>query len=111
MPLHNILGQPQALAILNRAVENGRLANAYLFYGPESIGKKRTGFELARTLNCENSGPVQACGTCSSCRRIEEGLHPDVFYLEPQAGPGAREAWIKIDEVRDLQKKLGFLPL
>ncbi len=110
MSLQSIQGQPQAVGILSRALESGRLANAYLFYGPDSVGKKLAGFELAKALNCENSGPMTACGQCSSCRRIGQNLHPDVFYLEPDVGTSVREPWIKIDAIRDLQKKLAFMP-
>lgn len=111
MAFDDILGQTQPIHILRQALTHGNLSHAYLFYGPESIGKKRTAFELARALNCPESGPREACGHCTSCRKIPQGLHPDVFFLEPQKKSDAvREAWIRIEQVRDLQKKLGFLP-
>lgn len=110
MSLQSIQGQPQASGILTRALESGRIANAYLFYGPDSVGKKKAGFELAKALNCETSGPSAACDHCSACRRIDQGIHPDVFFLEPDAGASVREPWIKIEAIRDLQKKLAFLP-
>ncbi len=110
MSLQSVQGQPQATGILTRALESERLANAYLFYGPDSVGKKKTAFQLAKALNCETSGPSTACDDCSSCRRIDQHLHPDVFYLEPDAGASVREAWIKIEPIRELQKKLVFMP-
>lgn len=110
MSLQSIQGQPQASGILSRALESERVANAYLFYGPESVGKKMAGYELAKALNCETSGPKTSCDQCSSCRRIEQGLHPDVFFLEPDATASVREPWIKIEAIRDLQKKLAFMP-
>ncbi|QPJ63071.1 MAG: DNA polymerase III subunit delta' [Candidatus Nitronauta litoralis] len=110
MSLQAILGQPQASGILTRALESGRIANAYLFYGPESVGKKKAGYELAKALNCETLGPKNSCDQCSSCRRIDQGLHPDVFFLEPDASGSVREPWIKIEAIRDLQKKLAFMP-
>ena len=111
MPFSNVLGQGQAKHILGQALTNSRLAHAYLFYGPESIGKKLLATEFAKALNCLSPGSDEACGTCDSCRKIEDRIHPDFFFLEPtKATPTAREAAIRIDDIRELQKKLGFLP-
>jgi len=67
--------------------------------------------EFAKALNCTSSTPGEPCGTCDSCRKIAERIHPDFFFLEPtKATPTARDAVLKIDEIRELQKKLGFLP-
>lgn len=110
MNFETVLGQGQAKHILDRALEHGTVAHAYLFYGPESVGKKRTALEFAKALNCAPSGPQSACGECPSCRKIELGQHPDVFLLEPTKKASSRDVSISIDEIRDLQKKLGFTP-
>ncbi len=111
MSFERILGQSQAKHILGRALSRDRLSHAYLFYGPESVGKKLLAIEFAKALNCLSPGTEDACGTCDSCRKIDHRVHPDFFFLEPTLStPSAREPAIKIDDIRELQKKLGFLP-
>ncbi|NIQ01396.1 MAG: DNA polymerase III subunit delta' [Nitrospinaceae bacterium] len=111
MAFECILGQEQPVQIIRKSLQNRSLSHAYLFYGPDSIGKKLAAIELAKALNCDTRGPENSCDRCSSCRKIEERTHPDFFLLEPEkSSPSAREGWIKIDRVRDLQKKLMFLP-
>ena len=54
---------------------------------------------------------MDACDRCPSCTKIEQNIHPDFFLLTPsKSTPTAREAIIKIDAVRDLQSRLGYLP-
>jgi len=111
MPFENILGQDRPRQVLEKALRNGRIPNAYLFYGQESIGKKFTAIEVAKALNCIVSGPLDGCGQCSPCLKIENRTHPDFFILEPEkSSPTTREAVLKIDAVRELQKKLAYLP-
>ena len=108
MSFQRILGQDQPKRIIQNALENNSVSHAYLFYGQESIGKKLTAVEFAKALNCEVSGPKDNCGDCPSCRKIDRGIHPDFFLLEPDTS--SRNALIKVEEVRDLQKKLAYLP-
>ena len=54
MPFSNVLGQSQAKHILGQALTHSRLSHAYLFYGPESIGKKLLATEFAKALNCSS---------------------------------------------------------
>ena len=111
MLFDNVLGQGQAKHILGQALSQSRLSHAYLFYGPESIGKKLLAVEFAKALNCLSPETEEACGSCDSCRKIDDQIHPDFFFVEPtKSTPTAREAAIKIDAIRELQKKLGFLP-
>ena len=79
-----------------------RLAHAYLFVGPQGIGKYETACAAAAMLNCEQ-GKVQACGTCSSCIKIQAGSHPDIHVLESAFGEA-----IKIENVRTLMSQLKF---
>jgi DNA polymerase III subunit delta' len=111
MSFKSILGQSQPKKILTNALQNSSVAHAYLFYGPESVGKKKLAIALAKALNCKGTDPLDACDECESCRKIERGIHPDFFYLEPvKSTPTSREAAIKIETIRELQKKLGFMP-
>jgi len=74
------------VAVLKQAVAGGRIPNAWLFAGPEGVGKMRTAKALALVLNCENRHPpsAMACGTCSSCRTLNSGNHPDLIVIEPE---------------------------
>lgn len=111
MSFQRILGQDQPKQIIRNALRNNGLSHAYLFHGPESTGKKLTAIEFAKALNCEASGPLDNCDACSSCHKISRRVHPDFFLLEPDKNsPSGREAVIKVEEVRELQKKLSFLP-
>ncbi len=111
MSFATILGQDRPRQIIQKALQNNSLSHAYLFYGPDSVGKRHTALQLAKALNCPDSGPVDSCDTCSSCRKIETQTHPDFFFLEPtKSTPTSREAVLKIEAIRELQKKLSFFP-
>ena len=111
MSFDNILGQDRPKRTLNKALRSGRIPSSYLFYGHESVGKKLTAIEVCKALNCKALGPVDSCDKCSSCIKIEKCIHPDLFMLEPKkSSPNGREAILKIDVIRELQKKLVYLP-
>jgi len=97
-----ILGHERQKDILRRALASGRLAHAYLFEGPDGIGKRLMSLALVRALFClEGKG----CGDCAACRKVDHNNHPDLHLLEPDG------ASIKIEQVRALQRELAFRPL
>ena len=115
--LATVQGQPTALAALRRALASGRVHHAYLFDGPDGVGKDRTAFGLAQALVCERrtQGSADACGECGACARAvprpgeSRALHPDVIVLErglyDPATIGRRTPElqdISIDQVRTL---------
>ena len=82
MLLHDIVGQDRAVALLARAAASGRLAHAWLFDGPESVGKRSAAVALGLALCCPQA-PGRGCGGCDTCRRIGSGQHPDVLSFQP----------------------------
>jgi len=106
MPFEQIWGQESAVAILRNALLNGRLAHAYLFLGPEGVGKRLTALTLAKAMNCKNPPrAADSCERCPSCMKINSFNHADVILLEP-----AGEV-IKIDQIRDMQRRFRYKPL
>jgi len=77
MSWSSIIGQEHVKALLQRTQQNGQIAHAYLFYGPEGIGKDALAIEFAKTLRCANGGR-EACGTCSQCRRVDSFQDPNI---------------------------------
>ena len=100
----DIVGQDWAVALLRRGLETGRMAHAYLLTGPPQIGKTRLARILAQALNCEQADPP--CGRCPSCKKIENGVHPDVRLIE---GEGAGDS-IRIEQIRALQRDAVLSP-
>ncbi|MDI6792266.1 MAG: DNA polymerase III subunit delta' [bacterium] len=103
-PFSQIAGQEHAVTILGRAVRNNHLSHAYLFYGPEGIGKALAAKALAKAVNCEERY-CPADSPCSSCRKIEANIHPDVEEIRPAGN------FILIGQIRGIKGKLALKPL
>ena len=74
-----MIGHEAAQAWLQRALQTGRLAHAYLITGPRSVGKRTFALEIAQALNClAPDVSDRPDHTCQQCRLIERGVHPDV---------------------------------
>ena len=74
----DIIGHEKAIEVLGRAVEDeARRSHAYLFAGPEQVGRATVARAFAQALNC-TSEDARPCGECRACRLIGEGKHPDV---------------------------------
>jgi DNA polymerase-3 subunit delta' len=102
MTYAGILGHERQKAILKRAQSSGRLAHAYLFEGPEGVGKRLVALALARSLFCATRN---GCGECPACRKVDHQNHPDLHIVEADGNT------IKIEQIRALQKELSFRPL
>jgi DNA polymerase-3 subunit delta' len=102
MTFDHILGHQRQIEILHRALNAQRLAHAYLFAGPEGIGKRLVAMALVRAIYCAQG---EGCGNCAACRKVDHRNHPDIHFLEPDGTS------IKIDQVRGLQRELNFKPL
>ena len=102
MTFDRIIGHERQKDILRRALSGGRLAHAYLFAGPEGVGKRLMALAVARVLFCtEGTG----CGECPACRKLGHRNHPDLHVLEPDGNS------IKIEQVRAIQRDLSLRPL
>jgi DNA polymerase III subunit delta' len=103
MSFADIIGQQKQLTILRSALANERLHHAYLFLGPDGIGKRTVAIAVAKAIHCLESNS-DFCGHCVNCSRIAEGNHPDVRVIETQ--PGKKE--ISIQQVRELERELNY---
>jgi DNA polymerase-3 subunit delta' len=112
MPFAEIIGQDRAVDALRAAVRRGALHHAYLFAGPEGVGKGMVARLLAQAANCEREDG-DACGACPSCRKIARGVHPDVLVVERERDMARAGRWepkggrtpsrdIVVDQVREL---------
>ncbi|NLH92729.1 MAG: DNA polymerase III subunit delta' [Candidatus Cloacimonetes bacterium] len=84
----NIKGQAGALKILKLALENNRVAQAYLFHGSNGVGKFTTALYFGMALNCLSKSEFRPCGVCASCRKFMALDHPDLIYLFPTPNLG-----------------------
>lgn len=83
----HILGHDRWVKVFGDVVRHHRLAHAYLFLGPDGVGKRMFAQELAKTLLCEERGDAfAACGHCPSCALVDAGTHPDFFTVRKPEG-------------------------
>lgn len=94
------VGHEWAVGMLRESIASGRLSHAYLFTGPQQIGKTTLARLFAQALNC--TGIARPCGECASCRKMRHGNHPDIRSVEAQG------ASIKIDQIRTLQSDIAL---
>jgi len=110
----NILGQQKAVLSLQAQLRTNRIAQAYLFAGPEGVGRKKTAIEVAKALNCRDKEQIEPCDECPSCRKIDKNIHPDVHLIDFawQAGlleeKPEQQTQIKIDVIREIQREISL---
>lgn len=105
-----VLGQSRPIAVLTGAVVSQRVHHAYLFTGPDGVGKKRVALAFAQALNCVGGAAETGvpCGVCRPCQKITQGIHPDVSMIEPDR---TKARWVvKIDAVREITRQVTFKP-
>jgi DNA polymerase-3 subunit delta' len=99
-----LLGQEKAKRLLSRSLMAGRVPHAYIFKGPEGVGKRLFARGVAAAVNCRDTKRLGACGVCSSCKKFRSMNHPDFLVVSPDRGV------IKIDRIRQLTKELSYPP-
>jgi DNA polymerase-3 subunit delta' len=99
----DIVGHGRQLTTLRQALEQDRLHHAYVFLGPEGMGKKTVAISMAKAVHCQEMRR-DFCGHCASCVTIENHNHPDVRLVGPLSG----KKDISIEQVRALEKELNY---
>ena len=84
-----VVGQTQAIERLTQAAKDP--VHAYMFVGPDGIGKLQFAQRLAQSLLCQSNGGdrLDACGECAGCKPFLAGAHPD--FLKVGCPEGKRE--------------------
>jgi DNA polymerase-3 subunit delta' len=104
--------QEQGVQLLQRSLERGRLAHAYLFTGHELSELEAIARTLAKTLNCQKpvrggSGvPIDCCDECVNCRKIENANHADVHWVRPES----KSRIVSVDQMRELMQEIYLKP-
>lgn len=88
--------QPVVSKLFYNSIKNSRIANAYLMYGEPSAPILESAMFIAKSLECQAS--IFACCTCDSCKRFEEGTHPDFILIDGSKGLIKKS---DIDELND----------
>jgi len=101
-----IVGHKKILAYLSKTSSAKTISHAYLFYGPEHVGKSTVARWFGKMLVCEKSCGAP-CEMCRACVEIEKGIYPDFHNIQA----GSHTSLISIDEIRTLKLALSHTSL
>ena len=103
--------QKHGIDLLQRSLEQGRLAHAYLFSGDELESLESLARTLAKTLNClkpvkRGGAAIDCCDQCLNCQKIDHGNHPDTYWVRAES----KSRIITIDQMRELMQVISLKP-
>ncbi|MEO6193976.1 MAG: DNA polymerase III subunit gamma/tau [Thermoanaerobaculia bacterium] len=99
----SLVGQEPIVTALRNALQEGRIAQAYLFSGIRGVGKTTAARVLAKALNCERGPAADPCNECMPCIEITRGSDLDVIEVDAAT-------YSKVEQVRDLTESLKYGP-
>ncbi len=105
LSFESLKGQDSAVNYLKASLKNNRISHAYIFSGPDGVGKRLAAINFAKALNCGNTRSDSPCDQCSSCKNIDSSKHPDIVTMKAK-----EEGSIKIEDVRALIKNVYLKP-
>ena len=105
----DLIGQEALVRTLKNALDQGRLAHAFVLTGVRGVGKTTTARIIAKGLNCIGAdgtgGPtVNPCGVCDNCRSITEDRHVDVMEMDAASRTG-------VDDIREVIEGVRYRPV
>lgn len=99
----SILGNDSIKTMLKQAINHNKVSHSYLMIGISGIGKKMIATEFAKAILCMEEGEI--CNHCKSCIEFNSNNNPDFLSIEPEGNS------IKIEQIRELQKKMQEKPI
>jgi len=108
-----IAGHSNIVSYLQKNIETNKVSQAYLFTGPNGLGKKMVAQYFVRSLLCENNAKKEnqiPCAQCKTCQQVNNNIHPDIYWLTRQKDEKKDKLKknISIEQIRELQGKLGL---
>ena len=97
----DVVGQKALTTTLKNAIQNQKLAHAYLFCGPRGVGKTSCARIFAKTINCMNpTADGEACNVCESCQAFNEQRSLNIHELDAASNNSVDDIRSLIDQVR-----------
>jgi DNA polymerase-3 subunit gamma/tau len=105
----DLIGQEALVRTLKNALDQGRLAHAFVLTGVRGVGKTTTARIIAKGLNCigpdGTGGPtVNPCGVCDNCVSITEDRNVDVMEMDAASHTG-------VDDIREIIDGVRYRPV
>jgi DNA polymerase-3 subunit delta' len=110
MSFRAMSGHRRLLTLIARSIKRDALPPSLLFEGPPGVGKRTAALAVAMAVNClepltDGEFEWDACGECSSCKKMLKDLHPDVRIIEP-----GETGNIKVEQVREVIDAAAYRP-
>ena len=112
MKFSEIYGHKEIKEILKRAIENKNVGHAYIFSGPEGVGRLSTAKAFSKALVCTDMTDGEPCGKCKGCRMCDAESHPDIRIVTNGLYDSSKKSSnILIDTIRNMKREIYVKPI